>query len=252
MANWKDFLVKKVAVVSHDYNLINRYGHQDFAEHFSQINKVCDSKGCNTILYSLFTWDEKSPVPRNHQSVFEGLKNIECVFVEVGNKKSATKAMEVWLKDEEKPRLLEQKFAKSSEPYEQKREFARDIYKRRIGNSIMVICGESNIANFAAKEKNFRDDFGFNDTLKSYGTKFVFNPLHDYMTRHEMKKKRGYYSKDKRAVITVWNQGKRKGEAAIPWTLFYNGEDLTGKVQELSRQIAARPDIRIGIVPDIF
>ena len=78
MANWKDFLVKKVAVVSHDYNLINRYGHQDFAEHFSQINKVCDSKGCNTILYSLFTWDEKSPVPRNHQSVFEGLKNIEC------------------------------------------------------------------------------------------------------------------------------------------------------------------------------
>ena len=44
MTNWKDFLVKKVAVVSHDYNLINRYGHQDFAEHFSQINKLCDNQ----------------------------------------------------------------------------------------------------------------------------------------------------------------------------------------------------------------
>jgi hypothetical protein len=68
MTNWKDFLVKKVAVVSHNYNLLNRYGDQDFTEHFAQINKECDSKACDTILYSLFTWDEKSSVLRNGQS----------------------------------------------------------------------------------------------------------------------------------------------------------------------------------------
>jgi hypothetical protein len=251
MANWKAFLVKKVAVVSHNYNLINRYGHQDFAEHFSQINKVCDSKACDTILYSLFTWDEKSPVPRNCQNIFKNLKNVKCIILEVGNKKSVRKVVEVWLKDEEQPRLLEQYFAKSSEPYELKREFIRDIRKRVFGNGIIIICGESNIANYVPKDGSFKDPFNFSDNLKSSGVKFVFNPLHDYMTRYEMKKKRGYYSKNKRAVITVWNQGKRKGEAAIPWTFFYNGEDMTVKVQEISPQIAVRPDIRIGIIPEI-
>jgi hypothetical protein len=252
MTNWKDFLVKKVAVVSHNYNLLNRYGDHDFTEHFAQINKVCDGKACDTILYSLFTWDEKSLVPRNCQNIFNSLKNVKCIILEVGNKKSVRKVVEVWLKDKEQPLILEQHFAKSSDPHEQKREFIRNIRNRIFGNGIIVICGESNIANFAPKEGSFKDPFNLNDILKSSGVKFVFNPLHDYMTRYEMKKKRGYYSRDKRAVITVWNQGKRKGEAAIPWTLFYNGEDLTGKVQEMPRQIAARPDIRIGIMPDIF
>lgn len=252
MTNWEDFLVKKVAVVSHNYNLLNRYGDQDFTEHFAQINKVCDNKACDTILYSLFTWDEKSPVPRNGQNIFKNVNNVKCIILEVGNKKSVRKVVEVWLKDEEHPLLLEQYFAKSSDPYEQKRDFIRDIRKRIFGNSIIVICGESNIVNYAPKERSFKDPFNFSGVLKSYGVKFVFNPLHDYMTRYEMKKKRGYYSRDKRAVITVWNQGKRKGEAAIPWTLFYNGEDLTGKVQEISPPIETRPDIRIGIMPDIF
>jgi len=252
MTNWENFLVKKVAVVSHNYNLLNRYGDQGFTEHFAQINKVCDSEACDTILYALFTWDEKSPVPRNNQNIFNNLKNIKCVILEVGNKKSVRKVVEVWLKNEEQPHLLEQYFAKSSDPYAHKREFIRNIRNRIFGNGIVVICGESNIANFAPKEGSFKDPFSFNSILKSNGVKFIFNPLHDYMTRYEMKKKRGYYSKDQRAVITVWNQGKRKGESAIPWTFFYNGEDLTGKVQELPRQIATRPDIRIGIVPDIF
>jgi hypothetical protein len=101
-------------------------------------------------------------------------------------------------------------------------------------------------------EGSFKDPFGFNSMLRSYGVKYVFNPLHDYMTRYEMKRKRGYYSRDKRAVVTVWNQGKRKGEASIPWTFFYDGDDLSGKVQEISTQIETRPDIRIGILPEIL
>lgn len=252
MENWNDFLIKKVAVVSHNYNLLNRYGAQDFTEHFAQINKLCDSKTCDTILYSLFTWDEKSPIPRNRQNIFNNLRHVKCIILEVGNKKSLRKVVEVWLRDEEQPLLLEQYFAKSSDPYGKKREFIRNISDRIFGNGIMVICGESNIANFAPKEGIFKDPFSFNGILKSNSVKFIFNPLHDYMTRYEMKKKRGYYSRDKRAVITVWNQGKRKGEAAVPWTLFYNGKDVTGQVQEIPCQIPTRQDIRIGILPDIF
>lgn len=252
MTEQKTFNIKKVAVVSHNYNIPNKYGHQDFAEHASRIHSVCDSEGRDTILYSLFTWDEKSPIRRNHQTIFSDLKNVRCIILEVGNKMSMRKVVEVWLRDEEQPLLLEQYFAKSSDPYDKKREFIRNIRDRIFGNGIMVICGESNIVNFAPKEGSFRDPFSFNDILKSNSVKFIFNPLHDYMTRYEMKKKRSYYSRDQRAVITVWNQGKRKGEAVVPWTLFYNGKDLTGQVQEIPCEIATRPDIRIGILPDIF
>jgi len=242
--------VKKVAVVSHNYNIPNKYGHQDFAEHASQIHSVCDSEGCDTILYSLFTWDEKSPIHRNHKNIFGDLNNVECVILEVGNKKTPNKIVEVWLKDEKMPRIMEQCFAKSSDPYERKREFSCSIPKRIIGNSLITICGESNIANYIPSNGNFRDEFGFNGELEAHGIRVVFNPLHDYMRRPEMKKKRAYYSKNQRMVITVWNMGRGR-ESSIPWTVFYNGEDITSQVREVSPRINGRLDIRIGIVPEL-
>lgn len=246
---WKDFSAQKVAVVSHNYNVLNRYGHQDFSEHFSQINMTCDNQGCDTVLYSLFTWDEKSPAPRNHKNIFKGLKNVKCVILEVGNKKSVRKFVEIWLADDQKPLVVEQYFAKSSESYRLKRDFVNDVKTRVFGNSILVICGESNIVSYVPNDGSFKDPFEFNQILKKQKVKFVFNPLHDYMTRYEMKKKRGYLSENRRAVITVWNKGKKKGEALIPWTFFYNDQDMTEKVQELETPIKGRPDIRIGIIP---
>jgi len=250
MPEQKNFSIKKVAVVSHNYNLSNSYGHQDFAEHASQIHSICDGEGCDTVLYSLFTWDENSPIQRTHRAMFDDLKNIRCIMLEVGNKKSANKIMEVWLKEEDKPRIMEQYFAKSSEPFERKREFIRNIHRRIIGNSLMTICGESNIANYMPSNGNFRDEFGFNGELESRGIRVVFNPLHDYMTRYEMKRKRSYYSKNQRMVITVWNMGRGK-ESSIPWTVFYNETDITVQVREVLPKINKRLDIRIGIVPEI-
>lgn len=246
----KDPNIKKVAVVSHNYNLSNSHGHQDFAEHASQIHSVCDGEGCDTILYSLFTWDENSPIQRNHKTLFGDLKSIQRVILEVGNKKSTNKTVEVWLKEEERPRIMDQCFAKSTDPYERKREFIRSIPKRIVGNSLVAICGESNIANYMPSNGNFRDEFGFNGELEAHGIRVVFNPLHDYMTRYEMKKKRAYYSKNQRMVITVWNMGRGR-ESSIPWTVFYNEEDITAHVREVSPQINDRFDIRIGIVPEI-
>jgi len=242
--------VKKVAVVSHNYNLSNRFGHQDFAEHASQIHSVCDGEGCDTILYSLFTWDENSPIHRNHKTIFGDLKNVRCVILEVGNKKTPNKFVEVWLKGEERPRIMEQCFGKSSDTHERKREFSRSIPGRIIGDGLVAICGESNIANYMPSNGNFRDEFGFNGELETRGIRVIFNPLHDYMTRYEMKKKRAYYSKNQRMVITVWNMGKGR-ESSIPWTVFYNGEDITAQVREVSPRINDRLDIRIGIVPEI-
>jgi len=250
MADPKNFKIKKVAVISHNYNLTNIYGHQDFAEHFPQIHTVCDGEGCDTILYSLFTWDENSPIQRNHHTLFGDLKNVRCVILEVGNKKSTNKFLEVWLREEEKPRIMCQCFAKSSEPYDNKRDFINNIPTRVIGNSLVAICGESNIANYMPSTGNFRDEFNFNGILESRGIRVVINPVHDYMTRYEMKKKRAYYSRKQRMVITVWNMGRGK-ESAIPWTVFYNEKDITEQVREVSPQINDRSDVRIGIVPEV-
>jgi hypothetical protein len=250
MTEQKSIDVKKVAVVSHNYNLSNIHGHQDFAEHASRIHSVCDGEGCDTILYSLFTWDENSPISRNHETIFGDLKNVRCIILEVGNKKTANKIVEVWLKGEERPQIMDQCFAKSNEPYERKREFIRSIPRRIIGNGMIAICGESNIVNYIKANRNFRDEFCFNDELERRGIRVVFNPLHDYMRRPEMKKKRAYYSKNQRMVVTVWNMGRGR-ESKIPWTVFYNEEDITAQVREVSPGIKERLDIRIGIVPEI-
>ena len=47
--------IRKVAVVSHDYNVTDSRGLYDYLEHFARINKQCDEQGCDTILYALFT-----------------------------------------------------------------------------------------------------------------------------------------------------------------------------------------------------
>ena len=248
MTEQKSFNVKKVAVVSHNYNLSNSHGHQDFAEHTSRIHSVCDGEWCDTLLYSLFTWDENSPIRRNHQTIFGELKNVRCVILEVGNKKTPNKFVEVWLKEEERPRIMSQCFAKSSDLYERKRDFIRSIPKRIVGNALIAICGESNIVNYIPSNGNFRDEFAFNGELEARGVRVVFNPLHDYMRRHEMKKKRAYYSRNQRLVITVWNMGRGR-ESSIPWTVFYNEANITTQVREVLPQIKGRLDIRIGIVP---
>jgi len=67
------------------------------------------------------------------------------------------------------------------------------------------------------------------------------------MTRHEMKKKRRFYSRSARTVISVWNKGKGK-ESWLPWTVFHDGEERTDRVQELDTPFADRPDIRIGVL----
>ena len=64
--------INRVALVSHDYNLCNAEGYYDYSEHFSRINRLCDENGCDTILYSPYTWDEHSPVPCTRHALFDG------------------------------------------------------------------------------------------------------------------------------------------------------------------------------------
>jgi hypothetical protein len=240
--------IRKVALVSHDYNVTDSRGLYDYSEHFARINKLCDEQGCDTILYALYTWDRDSAVARNHDAIFGGLSHVRRVVLEVGQPAlESYDHVEVWLRGQQAPVLARQRFATSSSPDASKREFMSDLPARRVTNAVLVICGETNIASTVRGSDGFYDPYGFADRLREMNVGLVLNPVHDYMTRHEMRKKRRHYSFGGRAVISVWNQGRGK-ESNLPWTVFHDGVERTDAVRELPRPFIDRPDIRVGTV----
>jgi hypothetical protein len=238
--------IKKIAVVSHDYNVADKTGHYDYSEDLARINRICDEQGCNTILYALYTWRKDSPQPRNHDALFAGLSYVRRVILELGHPFTYDN-VEVWQRGRAAPAYAKQRFARSSDASFSKQAFLDDLESRRIGDALLVICGETNITSTVRGSNDFYDPFRFTDRLREMKISLILNPIHDYMTRHEMRKKRRYYSLGGRTVISVWNQGRGK-ESHLPWTLFHDGVERTEAVRELPRPFSDRPDIRIGIV----
>jgi hypothetical protein len=77
----------------------------------------------------------------------------------------------------------------------------------------------------------------------------ILNPVHDFMAMcHgiDVRKKRQYYSCHGRTVVSVWNEGGKRGDADVPWTVFHDGNDRTESVAELPSPLPERSDIRIG------
>lgn len=202
-------------------------GLHDYSEHFARINKLCDDQGCDTILYALFTWDSSSPVTRTHGSIFDGLEHVQRVLVEVGEPPDSFDHVEVWRRGRAEPVVARQRFATSSSPTGDKQRFLDDLPARRIADAILVFCGESNIVRLKRASKSMEDGFGFRDRLRELNVRVVLNPIHDYMTRYEMREKRRFCSRDGRTVVSVWNKGRGK-ESWLPWTVFHDGEEPHG------------------------
>ncbi len=239
--------IRKIALIAHDYNVPDSRGLYDYSEHFTRINKLCDDQGCDTILYALYTWDATSPVARTHGSIFDGLKYVQRIVLEVGQPPDSFDHVEVWVRCQQQPIMAHQRFATSTSSTHDKQQFLDDLPSRQIGTALLVICGESNIVKLKRASKTFEDWFGFCDRMQDLKTRVVLNPIHDYMTRYEMKEKRQFYSQNGRTVVSVWNKGRGK-ESWLPWTAFHDGEEWTDRVHELEVPFAERPDIRIGIV----
>lgn len=239
--------IRKIALVSHDYNVPDSRGLHDYSEHFSRINKLCDDQGCDTILYALFTLDSSSPVTRTHGSIFDGLQHVQRVLVEVGESPETFDHVEVWRRGRTEPVVARQRFATSSSATSDKQRFLDDLPARRISDGLLVLCGESNIVKLKRATKKIEDGFGFRDRLRELKVHVVLNPIHDYMTRYEMREKRRFYSRHGRTVVSVWNKGRGK-ESWLPWTVFHDGEERTDRVREIEAPFAERPDIRIGLV----
>ncbi len=241
-------LIRRVALVSHDYNLCDSRGFYDYTEHFADINRLCDDQNCDTILYALYTWDRNSPTTRDPSSCFAGLNHVRRIIVEVGQpKKGSFDHVEVLQKGERRPLIAQQRFAKSGDSKFRKAAFIEELDERKLGDALLVLCGETNIGSTERGSTKFNDPYDFLGQLKTMGIRLILNPIHDYMTRYEMRRKRRRYSQRGITVISVWNQGKAR-EAELPWTVFRDGEELTDELRELPKAFAGRPDIRIGIV----
>jgi len=249
--------INKLGIVSHDYTGPGNT-KKDFSDTFDRILRILDKKGCDSVLFSLYTIDKRKNF--NVKLHLESLTKITSVFVEEfinDQDKNGPDEPEYiiyyktpncwgdyrfgqifgkaeWLSKDTEKRVIEFK-----DKFERKRIF---------GNFAVLLCGETNIVKYSKKDEEIYDKFNFLDTIPSEVT-VILNPIHDRMTRFEMIKKRKFLSRNGRWVVSVWNKGKLYGEnkkkrdgKKPAWTVFHNKEEVT--IENISDQ----PDIEIGIV----
>ncbi|MBA3831222.1 MAG: hypothetical protein H0X34_04910 [Chthoniobacterales bacterium] len=181
----------------------------------------------------------------SHDNVFGTTRSLQTVILESCQIESKSDCRSlVWSKGQSKPRTFYQRFARSVDSHKGKQSFIDEFEQRRIGSCFVILCGETNIVTIRMRDGGVTDEFGFLGKLDNAGVAIVLNPIHDYMRRHEMKKKRAALSANKRWVLSVWNKGK-KGETATPWTAFHDGQEATGAVQEVQLGI---PSVRMGVI----
>jgi len=244
---------QKIALISHDYTQRDSAGLWDYSEHFRRINEWCDQEGCDTILFSLYSWDRRSTVQKDAESMFKGLRHVRRIVLEAGDLAiehdgpSDDLLVEVWLRDVQAPFLMRQRFATSKEAAHGAGNFIADLPNRQVGEALVMICGETNLASLNRALDEVSDSYRFLERLTEMRVSLILNPIHDYMQRYEMPRKRQYYSTQGRTVVSVWNMGKGR-ESGIPWTVFHDGVERTVLVQDLPCCFTDRPDIRIGVL----
>jgi hypothetical protein len=243
--------IHRIALISHDFNKNSLPDPWDYSKHFQAINKICDDLRCDMIMYALWTWDSGShrgsPPPSDPCS---GLKHVNRILFEVGDlsygNNPQNMEVHVWEKGEAEPRQFIQLFKTSSESYSCAPGLLKELQTRRIGNALLLICGESNLVFYKNKQKDMTDPFKVQDLMNSSDVRLVLNPVHDYMS-WKMWRKRKFLSVG-RTFVSVWNQGKGRDSPDGPWMVCENGEIRKDGVKELSTPFPDRPDIRIGIV----
>jgi hypothetical protein len=245
--------ITKLGVVSRDYQHKFKNGFRDFSSALPDILKLIDDKGCDAVLFSLF-----SIVPREFYdpiAAFKGLKNVKAVFLEEFQDRNKTRdagryvvhhrTSKIWAKYE-----FTQVFGTLTGMAQKDiDDFVKNEMSMRVlGNCCVLLCGESNGVKYSPKDRKVHDPFGLRKTIPKQTT-IILNPIHDRMTRFEMKLKRKFLSEEGRWVVSVWNKGKKDKNGAVrdgdapAWTAYYNGQEISISPIEHSFQ-----KIEIGIL----
>jgi hypothetical protein len=225
--------IRKIGIVSRDYGVIFSNGYRDFSQSLPQVLKLLDEKGCDAVLFSLF-----SIIPRKGygpHGAFNGLENIKAILLEEFQYREIREAGRYviyyrasgWEEYE-----FHQVFGTVTGMRQEKiHDFVKnEMPKRILGNCCILLCGETNGVKYSKVDKKIHDTFELRKAIPQ-NVNLVLNPIHDRMTRFEMKLKREFLSKNNRWVISVWNKGKKDKNGKIKdgdgpaWTLYHNGNE---------------------------
>lgn len=242
--------IKKLGIVSHDYS-----GGRDFSDAFDLILKCLDERGCDSVLFSLTTIDKRNNFDAKIN--LGSLTKITSVFVEEYGTHGDEYVIYYKTSKQWEEHKLTQKFGKLeyTKDFEENKikPFIEEVRNQRVfGNCTVLLCGETNIVKYSKDIKDVYDKFNFLNAIPSDVT-VLLNPIHDRMTRFEMKLKRRFLSKKGKWVVSVWNKGKKDKNGKVKdgekpaWTVFHNETEVTIEKVDI-HSILARSSIEIGIL----
>lgn len=226
--------VRKIGIVTRDYRTKFPNGYRDFSHTLSQVLRRLDDEGCDTVLFSLF-----SIIPRkgyDPRCAFNDLKNIKAILLEEfqdgENRKAGRYVIYYGTASDWKEYEFYQVFGTmGGMPQVEMDNFVKhEVPKRIMDNCWVLLCGETNGVKYSKADKKIHDTFGLRKAIHR-NANVILNPIHDRMTRFEMKLKREFLSENNRWVISAWNKGKQdkngktKDGNGPAWTVFYNGEE---------------------------
>jgi hypothetical protein len=249
--------IKKIGIVSRDYRCEFPNGRRDFSHMLPEVLKLLDRNGCDAAVFSLFSIVSQESHGLSNKFARLRLRRIKAIFLEEfrdwpKKKKEQREAERNVVYHCSKGKWLEyeyhQKVSRGNDPRTRILSFVSDeMPKRILGNCCVVLCGESNGVKYSMTSKKVTDRFGVRAAIPQK-TNIILNPIHDRMTRPEMKLKRTFLSEKGRWVISVWNKGKedkngRTRDGSGPaWTVFHNGVEKV--VEPLPNELG----IEIGIL----
>lgn len=233
--------ISKIGIVARDYRDEFSNGYRDFSEILSQVLELLDAMGCDAVLFSLF-----SIIPRgayNPRTAFNGLNKIKAIFLEEFQDGESREAERYVIYYRAPSGWGEYEFYQvfgsvTDKPQPDINDFVKnEIPKRILGNCCVLLCGETNAVKYSQNDKKIHDNFGLREAIP-INVNIILNPIHDRMTRFEMKLKRNFLSEKRRWVISVWNKGKQDKNGKVKdgkrpaWTVYHNGHEKTLELTE--------------------
>lgn len=243
--------ITKLGIVSRDYRHTYENGYRDFSHEFPHVLHLLDDRGCDAVLFSLFSIVKRESYDPMLNS--NGLENIKAVFLEEFQDGDPRERGRYVVYHRTKQGWREYAFYQAFATITGMNKAAiasfveHEVPKRILGNCVVLLCGETNGVKYSPGDKIVKDAFDLRAAIPEQAN-IILNPIHDRMTRFEMKLKRKFLSDNHRWVVSVWNKGKEdkngrlKDGSSPAWTVFYNGKEMA--VETIENELG----LEIGIL----
>lgn len=235
-----DIEVRRVGLISRDYNTRYPNGYRDFSHVMPEVLKLLDEEGCDTALFALYSvvpkWENPRPLTPGD---FTHLRLIGLEEFKDGPNGRKAGDYVVYYRATDNcwyEYRFKQAFGRVSwqSQADMVRNFARqELPGRVLGNACFLVCGETNGVKYdKAGSKEIVDVCGLRVAIPER-VKVILNPVHDRMSRFEMVEKRKFLSEGGRTLISVWNKGRvdcngrTKDGLGPAWTVFKDGVPST-------------------------